>query len=351
MFCVMEQMGKKLIILLGLFVLSFSSWGDTLKVSRPLPVQIDTLKISPMDSLMISSADSLKVLSTDSLMISSTDTLKVSSVDSLKVLPVDSLKVLPKDTLKVISDTLAVPVVDTVMVSSCCDSLTLAPCDSLQLVPCDSLQLAPCDSLKLLPCDSTCLAQVNSVMVPTDTVRRTRTIFALKTNLLYDLATVVNYSLEVPIGNRVSLLVQHYIPWWRTKDNKYCLELQSLGAEARFWFNPHEEKRLSGHFLGAYGFSGTTDLQYDRELDIQAKFWSAGLTYGYSFILNNSLRLELSISGGYLRAPIVNYIPSDDYSILFRDLDKPEQIFNWWGPTKIEVSFVWSINAPYRKNN
>lgn len=259
-------------------------------------------------------------------------------------------------TIKVYPDSLAnVTLTDSLhrfycdsLLLACINTLNITPLDSLKIVGLDSLQKAKWCKLTNLPCDSTCMAQADSIMGIKDTLRNSRTIFALKTNLLYDLATVVNYSLEIPIGNRVSILFQHYIPWWRTKDNKYCLELQSLGAEARFWFNPRENEKLSGHFLGLYGFSGTTDLQYDRELDIQAKFWSAGLTYGYSFVLNHSLRLELSLSGGYLRAPLVQYIPSDDYSILYRDLDF-NKVFSWYGPTKLEVSFVWSINAP-RKN-
>jgi hypothetical protein len=44
-----------------------------------------------------------------------------------------------------------------------------------------------------------------------------KTIFAIKSNLLYDLATMVNVSVEVPFviqDNHFSVVAQHQFPWW-----------------------------------------------------------------------------------------------------------------------------------------
>lgn len=42
----------------------------------------------------------------------------------------------------------------------------------------------------------------------------TRTILALKTNLLYDAVSWVNFAIEVPIKERFSVLYYHQFPWW-----------------------------------------------------------------------------------------------------------------------------------------
>lgn len=171
-------------------------------------------------------------------------------------------------------------------------------------------------------------------------------VFAFKTNALYDLATVLNASFEVPIGKNVSLLCEGNFPWWLTKNNRYCLQVLSLGAEARWWFAPQRDKReaLNGHFLGAYIMSGTSDLQYRRYLCYQSQFVSAGLSYGYSMKLSNTFNLEFSISAGYARIPYQHYIPSSDYSTLFRDNEKCGEL-EYFGPTRVGVSLVLPIRA------
>ena len=113
---------------------------------------------------------------------------------------------------------------------------------------------------------------------PVITVEEQKTIVALKTNMLLDAATALNYALEFPIGKDFSLQVQQYTPWWVTKSNMHCLQFLTLGAEFRWWFRSDEV--LQGHFIGANVWSGTGDLQWKKAACYQFDFWSAGLTYG-----------------------------------------------------------------------
>ena len=184
-----------------------------------------------------------------------------------------------------------------------------------------------------------------------------KTIFAVKTNLAYDVLTMLNYAVEVPIGNRFSVVWEHYFPWWVMRDNRTCVQYLTLGGEARWWFAPQprpatdrrvERDRLVGHYLGAYGFWGKTDLQWDRIGCYQCyPVWSAGLTYGFVFPVSKHLNLELSASFGYAHIPYQHYIPSDDWQILWRDYDDAGTT-HYFGPTKLQVTLAWPIRVKYR---
>lgn len=178
----------------------------------------------------------------------------------------------------------------------------------------------------------------------------TKTILALKSNLLYDALSWVNFSVEVPIGDKFSALYYHQFPWWRwgKANNEYCMRFLSIGAEGRWWFKPMPREktekrikrdRLMGHFAGVYAESGKYDFERKRNICYQGEFWSVGLSYGYAMPIGKRLNLEFSLSMGYASIAYRGYTPSEDYEILWRD---PEKVGRWhyFGPTKAQVSLV-----------
>ena len=171
---------------------------------------------------------------------------------------------------------------------------------------------------------------------------------AVKSNLLYDLATALNVEVEVPIGNHWSVMVEDVFPWWET-GNKYSFQLWEMGAEGRYWFsnNAYHSQKLKGHFAGIYGMSGKYDFQYDTDLCYQGEFWSAGITYGYSKRISKLFNLEFSASVGFLSSAYRHYFPSDGYEVLYRD--EEEGRVSYWGPTKLKVSLVMPINFTKKK--
>jgi len=173
--------------------------------------------------------------------------------------------------------------------------------------------------------------------------------FALKTNLLYDLFTAVNAEVEVPIGDHWSAAVEYVFPWWE-KDNKYCLQMLELGAEARYWFrnNHYHKQKLQGMFLGAYCMSAKYDFQWDRNPAYQGECWSAGFTYGYAMPIAKWCNLEFSLSVGYLSSAYRHYFPADDYSELWRDPNKQGRM-SYFGPTKLKVALVVPLHLKYEK--
>lgn len=195
--------------------------------------------------------------------------------------------------------------------------------------------------------------------LPEPEVTDTKTILAVKSNLLYDALTLVNYSVEVPIGDRFSALYYHQFPWWRwgEHNNKYCLRFLSIGGEGRWWFKPMprpaterrlKRDRLVGHFLGLYAESGKWDFERRRDICHQGEFWSVGLSYGYAMPIGRRLNLELSLSAGYASIPYRGYTPSEDYSILWRD---PSEVGRWhyFGLTKAQVSLVLPFMVSVKK--
>lgn len=189
--------------------------------------------------------------------------------------------------------------------------------------------------------------------VDTMHIGRDTTIFALKTNLLYDAVTWLNISLEVPLGNHLSILYEHQAPWWRAGEakNYYCMRYLQMSGEFRWWFH-HQQKpmtrhdivrdRLTGHFLALYGMGGKYDFEWGRKICYQGEFWSAGLTYGYSLPVGRNVNMEFFLSVGYANIDYRHYIPSEDFEILFYDPDNSGKL-HYIGPTKIGVSLVVPI--------
>lgn len=173
-----------------------------------------------------------------------------------------------------------------------------------------------------------------------------RTFLALKSNLLYDAATAVNFAVEVPFNEKFSLLYEHHCPWWLSDNNRYCLQFLSFGGEFRWWFKPRtrpetprrvQRDALVGHFLGLYGMGGKFDIQANRTFCYQGEFFSVGLSYGYAMPIAKRLNLEFSLSAGYARIPYRHYNPTDDGELLIRDRNKTG-VWHYIGPTKIEVA-------------
>ena len=178
-----------------------------------------------------------------------------------------------------------------------------------------------------------------------------KTILALKSNLLYDVLSLTNFSVEVPFWkNNMSVLYYHQFPWWTwgQADNEFCTRFLSIGGEARWWFKTKD--RLNGHFLGAYAESGKYDFEYQRSICYQGEFYSAGLSYGYAMPIGRHLNLEFSISAGYASIAYRGYTPSEDYEILWRDPNKVGRL-HYFGPTKAQVSLVIPIRVKTKGGN
>ena len=183
--------------------------------------------------------------------------------------------------------------------------------------------------------------------VPVTVAPAKKTYLAVKTNLLYDAVSALNFEVEVPVAGRWSVMVEDVFPWWHI-DNKYAFQMWEIGAEARFWFKPWDTKgneKMRGWFVGAYGMSSKYDFQYDRSINYQGEYWSAGITAGYVMPIGRkkNINLEFSVSAGYLQTDYRHYLPTDDYAKLIRDPYNVGTV-SYFGPTKAKVSLIIPLN-------
>ena len=179
-------------------------------------------------------------------------------------------------------------------------------------------------------------------------VRVKKPLFALKTNLLYNLTTAVNIEIEVPIGNRWSILGEYIFPWWLLEHNQYCLEIINANIEGRYWLgNRSNRPQLTGWFAGLYTGGGYYDVEWGNK-GYQGEFYvSTGLTGGYAHTLGkkDNFRMEYSLGAGYFNTKYREYNPelrsSDDNWHLIRQQSGK---YSWIGPTRLKVSLVWLLH-------
>lgn len=183
--------------------------------------------------------------------------------------------------------------------------------------------------------------------------------FALKTNLLFDAATLFNIELEVPIGRHFSVLGEWTFPFWGGLGNrggvapipgyseKYTLQMLSGGVELRYWFRRSERLHdkaqrwgdynpLCGWFIGPYVGRGVYDFQFGKD-GIQGDFYiAAGVSGGYTHSIGKHFHMEYSIGVGYVQTQYKRYTPMDGHKVYQHDGK-----YTWIGPTKAKISLVW----------
>ena len=176
-----------------------------------------------------------------------------------------------------------------------------------------------------------------------------RTIFALRTNLLLPL---MNVGVEVPVGNRWSVGIDHYYPWiWRkTSSNESCTELMFETAEVRYWLGRHHSRgsenwknRLLGHSVGVFGAAGYYDFERDWA-GFQGEYGAAGIDYQYAMPLGRRGRahLEFDLTFGAITSRNIPYDVFSEGGVLLHR-DGLVETFSWFGPIKGGVSLVIPI--------
>lgn len=171
--------------------------------------------------------------------------------------------------------------------------------------------------------------------------------FALKTNLLFDIAITPNLELEIPLGERWSLNAEYQYGWWLKKSSTFCWQLESGGIELRRWFgNRSERKQLTGWFAGVFLSAGIYDFQLKEEEGCQGEYIAfPGLSLGYTTCIGKNLRMEFSAGFGYWENKYTKYcLICDD---LYKD--GQEMITRSLMLSKAKVSLVWVINKKSRR--
>ncbi len=170
-----------------------------------------------------------------------------------------------------------------------------------------------------------------------DCVERALPWLTVKTNALYWATASFNAGLEVGLERRTTFEVTGAYNPWTFGDNRK-LKFWSVQPEVRFW----PDKRFSGHFVGAnfvysvfnvggIRFLGMGDRRYEGEL------FGVGLSYGYMWNIGERWHIEATVGIGYVNMDYDSYVwkRCGDFLGSFER--------NYFGPTKIGVSFSYTI--------
>ena len=165
---------------------------------------------------------------------------------------------------------------------------------------------------------------------------------SISNNALYDLALIPNIGVEFYLGKNWSIDANWHYAWWKTdKRHRYW---RTYGGDVAFrkWFGQKaEEKPLTGHHAGLYGQMITYDFELGGRGYLAPKWsWAAGAEYGYSLPIARRWNLDFNIGIGYHWGKYYEYLPMDNCYVWQATKHR-----KYFGPTKLEVSFVWLIGC------
>ena len=172
-------------------------------------------------------------------------------------------------------------------------------------------------------------------------------LVALRTNILLDIAGGPNIGVEIPIGNHFSVAAVFDYAHTTIK-NLYALQTIDGSIEGRYWFN-WKDQPLTGWNAGIYGtLGGRYDIQWKDGVQGD-RFWTAGMTGGYSLPISQNFNLDFSLAAGVIGTPEARYYerPRDGH-LIWKETRYDAIRFSI---TKVRVNFVWLINTSKKTAN
>lgn len=167
----------------------------------------------------------------------------------------------------------------------------------------------------------------------------------VKTNLLMDAVLIPNVGVEVPLGSRWSVGLDWQYAWWQKKAMAFCWQTYGGYFTVRRYVGK-DKGLLTGHHVGVYGQLLTYDVDFGSRGAQSARWnYGGGVEYGYSMPLREHLHVDFSIGVGYLGGLFKEYNPVDDHFVW-----QATKQLNWIGPTKAEVSLVWTLGLGNNRN-
>lgn len=177
-------------------------------------------------------------------------------------------------------------------------------------------------------------------------------VLNVRTNMLFDAATVLNVGLECYLpGHRWTLLADYTFPWWSHDKSHHYLQMLNGSVEARRYFA--KTANHTGHYLSAYGHANLYDFSFNAEDAWQGEGWGAGLAYGYVWQPWQSRRwkLEAFIRFGYYQTLYDPYHASDPYNGKYyydwegmpEDFISRNHRLRWFGPTGAGITISYDL--------
>ena len=174
-----------------------------------------------------------------------------------------------------------------------------------------------------------------------------KTVFAVKTNLLYDVVTALNFELEVPVDDSWSIAGEYIFPWWLSNERQKCFQLICGNLELRHWLGYRDNRpRLTGWYAGLFVGGGYYDFEFGDK-GYQGEFYiGTGLGAGYAHQVskNGKWRMEYALGLGYMKTKYREYTPKKGVDNEWHLLKTKNGDFGFVGPLRARVSLVYTIN-------
>lgn len=139
----------------------------------------------------------------------------------------------------------------------------------------------------------------------------------VKTNLLYDAASMLNLGVEFGLYKGLALNVEYmHNPWIRSN---YAHWYRVHGAEfgLKYYFNEDERPFAPGHHVGLSAQMLTFDL---TGIMVDAEPWKCApmISYGYTLPIRKRLNLDFEVGAGVLIGDVYKYNAVDQLRLLYK---------------------------------
>lgn len=117
-------------------------------------------------------------------------------------------------------------------------------------------------------------------------------LYSVKTNIPALIVTNLNVGFEMSVAKQFSLEFPVYVNPWKYND-RYAALYGVVQPGVRYWFY----ECFTGPFVGAQGGFGVGQVKF-KGTDYRGYFGSAGLSFGYAWMLNVRWNLEAEVGAG-----------------------------------------------------
>ena len=169
-------------------------------------------------------------------------------------------------------------------------------------------------------------------------------LFWVKTNLLYDLLTFVNASVEIPLTKNITAEATLVYPWWRNTSKHKTIQMRYVAVTPRYYFN-NADRSYTSPFAGLTVGGGKYDLQWTRR-GVQGSMWHVSPVIGYSHHISKRWKMEYSASVGFVHTKYQKYTQTSDTpygEIKVKDYPWVSKVLNTVLPTSLNVSIVYTF--------
>ena len=166
----------------------------------------------------------------------------------------------------------------------------------------------------------------------------------LKTNILYDMLTFVNASVEIPLTKNITAEATLVYPWWRSTSRHKTIQMRYVAVTPRYYFN-NADRSYTSLFAGLTVGGGKYDLQWTRR-GVQGSMWHVSPVIGYSHHIYKRWKMEYSASVGFVHTKYQKYTQTSDTpygEIKVKDYPWVSKVLNTVLPTSLNVSIVYTF--------